>query len=67
MKVTISKEEKGFVLSLKSGHFNGILDSIPKESLIELRDSLNGLLQEETYEGCELVWNPRSKRHERVK
>lgn len=65
MKVLITKENNGYSLTIRSGHFSGILENIPEENLKELRDSLASLLESKSSEYT-LTWNPRSKRLEKA-
>lgn len=68
MKISASINETGkYSLKLISGHFTGELDEISKESLVELRDSINHLI-ESSKENASITWqwNPRSGRHEKV-
>lgn len=65
MTINIKKENEICSLSIQSGHFTGTLFNIPKSSLKELSDNIQEILKEES-SFKDVVWNPRSQRHEYI-
>lgn len=66
MRISLSREgDRRFSLSFNSGHFSGTLGSISTESVEELKDSLEKLLNSNDEDNYELIWNPRSRRLEK--
>ena len=62
MKIKIRKTtNKDYTLELQSGHFRGVLESIPEASIDNLIESLK--TAKEGGEKLVRVWNPRAQRH----
>ena len=62
MKIKITKTSNNdYTLELQSGHFRGVLESIPEASIDNLIESLK--MAKEGGEKLVRVWNPREKRH----
>ena len=62
MKIKITKTSNNdYTLELQSGHFRGVLESIPEASIDNLIESLK--TAKEGGEKLVRVWNPRSQRH----
>lgn len=57
----IKTNNNDYKLELQSGHFRGVLESIPEVSIDNLIESLK--LAKEGGENMVRVWNPRAKRH----
>lgn len=57
----IKTNNNDYTLKLQSGHFKGVLESIPEASIDNLIESLK--LAKEGGENMVRVWNPRAKRH----
>lgn len=62
MNIKITKTNNNdYTLELQSGHFRGVLESIPEDSIDNLIESLKSV--KEGGEKMVRVWNPRAKRH----
>ena len=62
MNIKITKTSNNdYTLELQSGHFRGVLESIPEDSIDNLIESLKSA--KEGGEKMVRVWNPRAKRH----
>ena len=62
MKIKIIKTSNNdYTLELQSGHFRGVLESIPEASIDNLIESLKSA--KEGNEKMVRVWNPRAQRH----
>lgn len=62
MKIKITKTSNNdYTLELQSGHFRGVLESIPEASIDNLIESLK--MAKEGGEKLVRVWNPRAQRH----
>lgn len=62
MKIKIIKNKSNdYTLELQSGHFRGVLDSIPEASIDELINSLQKAKAGEV--NLVRVWNPRAQKH----
>ena len=57
----IKTNNNDYTLELQSGHFKGVLESIPEASIDNLIESLK--LVKEGGEKMVRVWNPRAQRH----
>ena len=57
----IKTNNNDYTLELQSGHFRGVLESIPEASIDNLIESLK--LVKEGGEKMVRVWNPRAQRH----
>ena len=62
MNIKIVKTSNNdYTLELQSGHFKGVLESIPEASIDNLIESLKSV--KEGVEKMVRVWNPRAKMH----
>ena len=62
MKIKITKTSNNdYTLEFQSGHFRGVLESIPEASIDNLIESLKSA--KEGGEKLVRVWNPRAQRH----
>ena len=57
----IKTSNNDYTLELQSGHFKGVLESIPEASIDNLIESLKSA--KEGDEKMVRVWNPRAKMH----
>lgn len=57
----IKTNNNDYTLELQSGHFRGVLESIPEASIDNLIESLKSVKEDD--ENMVRVWNPRAKRH----
>ena len=57
----IKTNNNDYTLELQSGHFKGVLESIPEASIDNLIESLKSV--KEGGEKMVRVWNPRAQRH----
>ena len=66
MKINITKGQDGcYTLKIQSGHFGGELTGIGESQIDELIKSLD-LIRNSQLDNTTIVWNPRSRRHERI-
>ena len=62
MNIKITKTSNNdYTLELQSGHFRGVLGSIPEATIDDLIESLK--TAKEGGEKMVRIWNPRAKRH----
>ena len=66
MTATIQYKEDGFFLDIREGnaHYDIHLN---KDELEELGEKINNAIEESKERFDEYIWNPRSRRHEKVK
>lgn len=66
MKINITKGQDGcYTLKIQSGHFGGELTGIDESQIDELIKNLE-LVRNRRLDNTTIVWNPRSRRHERI-
>ena len=66
MKINITKgQDECYTLKIQSGHFEGELTGIDESQIDELIKNLD-LVRNRRLDNTTIVWNPRSRRHERI-